>query len=451
MNSLLFSSLIVLCVSCASSLRIKTREEQPTLPRKTTEAPVPKKWALLVAGSNGWGNYRHQADICHAYQILRKNGFLAENIITMMYDDIANDKNNPTPGVIINSPNGTDVYKGVVIDYRENDVTPENFLKVLQGKKSLMSGIGSGKVIESGPDDYIFVNFADHGGDHILCFPNDVLHSKDLISALNNMTDEKRYNKMFLYIEACEAGSMFESLLKDTTNIFVMAAATPDESSYACYWDDKMEVFLGDLFSVNWMHQVEIEKLSTVSLHHIFERVRTKTTKSHAEEYGDLDIGSTKVSEVIGESKQVDENEATPFVDPNLDAVPQPEAKTSGLQLALESAIKRQDQPAIRKYKKLLSEEIRKRLVHMKKLNDILAKLTNSDPAKIKLLEQSRVAVNDEGLECYKTALEAYLSSCLNFPEREFMYPSMKYFLRLCHADWTHIGHITNAIKSACH
>lgn len=31
-------------------------------------------WALLVAGSNGWFNYRHQADVCHAYQILHTHG-----------------------------------------------------------------------------------------------------------------------------------------------------------------------------------------------------------------------------------------------------------------------------------------------------------------------------------------------------------------------------------------
>lgn len=30
-----------------------------------------------------------------------------------MYDDIANNKYNPRPGVIINSPNGSDVYAGV--------------------------------------------------------------------------------------------------------------------------------------------------------------------------------------------------------------------------------------------------------------------------------------------------------------------------------------------------
>jgi legumain len=46
-------------------------------------------WALLVAGSNGWYNYRHQADVCHAYQILHANGISDSNIVVMMYDDLA--------------------------------------------------------------------------------------------------------------------------------------------------------------------------------------------------------------------------------------------------------------------------------------------------------------------------------------------------------------------------
>lgn len=46
-------------------------------------------WAVLVAGSNGWYNYRHQSDVCHAYQILHKNGIPDSNIIVMMYDDLA--------------------------------------------------------------------------------------------------------------------------------------------------------------------------------------------------------------------------------------------------------------------------------------------------------------------------------------------------------------------------
>ena len=71
-------------------------------------------WAVLTAGSNSYYNYRHQADVFHAYQVLLKRGFDAENIIVLAYDDIASAKNNPFPGKIFNKPSykdpGVDVY-----------------------------------------------------------------------------------------------------------------------------------------------------------------------------------------------------------------------------------------------------------------------------------------------------------------------------------------------------
>lgn len=62
----------------------------------------------------------------------------------MMYDDIASNKDNPYPGKIFNRPNGSDVYAGVKIDYRGKDVTPENFLAVLQGREDRVMG-GNGR------------------------------------------------------------------------------------------------------------------------------------------------------------------------------------------------------------------------------------------------------------------------------------------------------------------
>lgn len=46
-------------------------------------------WAVVMAGSNTYGNYRHQADSHHAVKILMKNGIARENIIHLAYDDIA--------------------------------------------------------------------------------------------------------------------------------------------------------------------------------------------------------------------------------------------------------------------------------------------------------------------------------------------------------------------------
>ena len=53
-----------------------------------------------------------------------------------MYDDIASDSSNPTPGQIINYPNGPDVYKGVPKDYTKKDVNPKNFLNILSGNQT---------------------------------------------------------------------------------------------------------------------------------------------------------------------------------------------------------------------------------------------------------------------------------------------------------------------------
>ncbi|CAG2111214.1 unnamed protein product [Medioppia subpectinata] len=97
-----------------------------------------KNWVVLVAGSNTWGNYRHQADVYHAYQIVKANGIPEENIIVMHYDDIANNRQNKYPGKVYNGPtghNGTDVYHGVPKHYTGKEVTPE--LAILMGAASL--------------------------------------------------------------------------------------------------------------------------------------------------------------------------------------------------------------------------------------------------------------------------------------------------------------------------
>ena len=35
--------------------------------------------------------------------------------------------------------------------------------------------------------------------------------------------------------------------------MYATTAANPDESSYACYYDKKRGVYLGDVYSVKWM------------------------------------------------------------------------------------------------------------------------------------------------------------------------------------------------------
>lgn len=65
---------------------------------------------------------------------------------------------------------------------------------------------------------------------------------------------------MVMYIEACEAGSMFEGMLNDKLNIYTTTAANAHESSWATYCPGMspaapagFTTCLGDLYSISWM------------------------------------------------------------------------------------------------------------------------------------------------------------------------------------------------------
>ncbi|CAB4272084.1 unnamed protein product [Prunus armeniaca] len=189
--------------------------------------------AVLVAGSNGYGNYRHQANVCHAYQILKKGGLKDEYIIVFMYDDIVFNTENPRQGVIINKPKGHDVYKGVPKDYTGDDVNADNLYAVILGNKSTLSG-GSGKVLRSGPNDHIFICYTDHGAAGLLGMPTGTpsVFAIDLIDVLKKKHAAKCYKSMVFYLEACESGSIFEGLLPKNVSIYATTSANAEEDGY---------------------------------------------------------------------------------------------------------------------------------------------------------------------------------------------------------------------------
>ncbi|KAI3804351.1 hypothetical protein L1987_25828 [Smallanthus sonchifolius] len=266
-------------------------------------------WAVLVAGSNGYDNYRHQADVCHAYQILKRGGLKDENIIVFMYDDIANDPSNPRPGVIINSPNGPDVYAGVPKDYTGESVTTDNFFAVLLGNETAVQG-GSGKVVASKPDDKIFVYFTDHGGPGILCMPTGpFIYANDFIKVLETKHAMGTYDEMVIYVEACESGSIFEGLLPADLNIYVTTASNANESSWGTYCPDMspppppgFDTCLGDLYSISWMEDSDSEDLRHETLEEQYLKVKMRTYNNHSSEgshvmqYGTLGISKETVS-----------------------------------------------------------------------------------------------------------------------------------------------------------
>nr|AWD84476.1 asparaginyl endopeptidase 3b [Petunia x hybrida] len=283
---------------------------------------VGTRWAVLLAGSNSYWNYRHQADVCHAYQLLRKGGLKDENIVVLMYDDIAYNEENPRKGVIINNPAGEDVYKGVPKDYTGDDVNVDNFLAVLLGNKTAITG-GSGKVVDSGPNDHIFIFYTDHGGPGVLGMPTKpYLYASDLIGALKKKHASGTYKSLVLYVEACEAGSIFEGLLPEGLNVYATTASDAVEGSWVTYCPGQnpspppeYTTCLGDLYSVSWMEDSEKHNLQTESLRQQYHLVKEKIAyASHVMQYGDLKLSMDSLSMYMGTDPA---NDNYTFVDDN--------------------------------------------------------------------------------------------------------------------------------------
>ena len=258
-----------------------------------------KNYAVLVAGSNNYINYRHQADVFHLYHILLTLGFEKENIILFAYDDIVNNIHNPFKGKVFNDQTGHNYYENIKIDYRENEVNIENYINVLLGNKTEKSK----KVLETNSEDNIFLYFSDHGSEGFIIFPDfKFLYADKLQETFVKMKEKKMFNKLIYYLEACHSGSMFKSL-PNNLNIYSVTAANSNESSYAyfCYPNDivngvSIGSCLGDEFTYHLFNILNLNLYNaTFTFHQSFLETKRLTKKSHVMEFGNKNLGNENI------------------------------------------------------------------------------------------------------------------------------------------------------------
>ena len=362
------------------------------------------EYAVLVAGSNGYWNYRHQADVCHAYHVLINHGFNPDNIIVMSYDDVPTASLNPFPGTLYNEPgtNPTDYNKGCVKDYTGDAVNTNNFLAIITGNKTGVTG-GNGKVLASGANDNVFINFVDHGAPGLVAFPVTYLYADQLNAALKYMHTNNMYSKLVFYLEACESGSMFSGYLPSNTYVFATTATNTSVSSWGTYCPPdcmvnnvNMLTCLGDLYSVNWMQDSDAADFTVETLQEQFVKVRTLTTQSPVMQYGDMRFNSDTLNQFQG-----DGSSAAPAS--NADDSVNWETHLVKLQFLQNLA---QVQPSTENEQALAQEQA----FHVQTTNNFYSFALSLDPTNAFQLLTAQRPVQD--FPCLRSAVNAYEASC---------------------------------------
>ena len=242
--------------------------------------PLHDRWALLVAASSGWANYRHQADVLNMYQMLRQHGYADDHIVLIMEDDLALSAKNPHQGEIRVRLDGANIYHDVVVDYRASQLKPADVKAILCGEQSASLP----EVIRADADDNVLVFWSGHGSpgrfewlDDLHGFTTDM--ARETFAA---MRDGGHYRKLLWLAETCYSGSVMQAA-KGFPGIMAITAANPYETSKADIFSYDLGVWMSNRFT--YTLQDCLSENPGISLRDLYYRLFINTVGSHVMVY----------------------------------------------------------------------------------------------------------------------------------------------------------------------
>eukprot|EP00398_MALV-I-01_sp_L67-1_P000856 gene856-297_t len=205
-------------------------------------------WAVLIDTSRYWYNYRHVANTLSFYRTVKRMGIPDSNIILMLAEDIACNSRNTLAGTVFNeAKHGVNLYgTNVEVDYRGDDVSTENFLRLFTGRHAPLTP--RSKRLMSDENSNVFVFMAGHSGPHFVKVQDwEEVTSPDLADALNQMKVQGRFKELFWVADTCQAATLQDDFY--TEGILGLGSSAHKENSYSHHVDYDVGVAIIDRFT----------------------------------------------------------------------------------------------------------------------------------------------------------------------------------------------------------
>ena len=214
------------------------------------------QYAVLIQGSHGWSNYRHQADVLSMYQLLRKNGYDDGHIIIIIDKALANDSKNAEPGIIRAADDGPNLLTNAVIDYDNATLHPADISNILLGNKTASTPVVLPK--DAGQNVLLFWsghghNRASNGADELAWRDADNGHgmtANKFKETISQMQADGHYRKLLVLTEPCFSEAVITPLV-GIKGVLAMSSAGSYEQSFADNWSSTLGVWRCDRFSRN--------------------------------------------------------------------------------------------------------------------------------------------------------------------------------------------------------
>jgi len=205
-------------------------------------------WAVVVGTSRYWYNYRHATNALVIYHSLKQRGFPDSHIILFLAEDHMCNARNRFPGTIFGDNNkDINLYEGEIeVDYRGEEVTVDNFLRVLSGRHYPTTPLN--KRLLSDENSNVLVYITGHSGYEFIKFQDwEEMTSTDIANAFNQMYLQKRYKQVFWIADTCEASTLQNVFY--SPGIVAIGSSARKQNSYSYRIDQTIGVFVIDRFT----------------------------------------------------------------------------------------------------------------------------------------------------------------------------------------------------------
>ncbi|CAE7257985.1 GPI8 [Symbiodinium natans] len=243
---------------------------QQTLVIPPAELSVRNNWAVLVETSRYWYNYRHAANTLSFYHTVKRLGIPDSQIILMMAEDVPCNSRNARPGTVFNEKqHRLNLYgEEVEVDYRGDEVSVENFLRLLTGRHAPSTPRNKRLLTDSSSNIFIFIT--GHSGEEFIKFQDDLggpflkftaqsiqdweeLTSNDIADAFKQMQQQlmpqtqQRYKQIFWVSDTCQAATLQNQFY--SPGILAYGSSGKKENSYSHHIDHDLGVAIIDRFT----------------------------------------------------------------------------------------------------------------------------------------------------------------------------------------------------------
>ncbi|KAG8132562.1 putative GPI-anchor transamidase protein [Naja naja] len=276
-------------------------------------------WAVLVCTSRFWFNYRHVANTLSVYRSVKRLGIPDSHIVLMLADDMACNPRNPAPATVFSHKNmELNVYgDDVEVDYRNYEVTVENFLRVLTGR--IPASAPRSKRLLSDDRSNILIYMTGHGGNGFLKFQDsEEITNVELADAFEQMWQKRRYNELLFIIDTCQGASMYERFY--SPNIMALASSQVGEDSLSHQPDLGIGVHLMDRYTFYVLEF--LEEINPASQTNMNDLVCPKSlcvsTPGHRTDLFQRNPDNVLITDFFGSVRKVEITTETVSLDPNL-------------------------------------------------------------------------------------------------------------------------------------